>query len=929
MNNGIGNHTGIALLFGALLMTAGCGELDEAPESPELDTARQALTQTKASESKMQDIAETIRQRLESQDFKVEQVNAPPTSDSPVWYAKVSVIGEGGQLTLLATDREGRILEDKDIFEMKERARLARLKRQGTLDDLSHDMLQNELLDADSVELVLYPKLTLPNEPSPPEQGFDKDTKRGDDFAAVVGKAKEDARDALIETLSSKTKITGTLGRGVLVRVEREQVPALVRLDSIASASLAPEYLPQDEDMDTREHKMDQDENMNWAPMRQPGARYDGDFNGTSVKVGVRDNGGPNARAKFGHALTRRTFFGQARCCDVNKTETVDGKTVWTDCEDSGGGICFEDQQGAWNECSGGKSGVCGGSHGNGVVSFLADRGARDVGAPSSHIYYYGDSRTEADGFEWFARNGVHIVNKSNGNTNPNTVCTPANPFNYDSWVRDDNIALFKSAGNKGPTACSDCPSQNAICVGCSSRGVDTMAALTNTRNYPDADIELPNLVVPGSATSWCSPRTAAVAASLQDLSKGSSVNRYSSLYRYPEATKAILMAGAQKNVDGRAVSTWDNTDDGQDGAGGVDVGAVKEIYEGRRWTIRSIPLSGPAQTQLKSVYLNKGERLRAFLTWSKCPTNDALSAPHVDFGLYVGRGTGLFFNQESHMQTTESVSFTAQQAGNYTINLYKWGGATNCNGQTRDIVAMAYDVVSPSCQDRCGGFDPNSSCQCDPACAMMGDCCEDLADQCVLRESPTNVHGWRAATSQGAQDGPGNWGLRNSFQIGSNTMGVQALIQSSNVHTPGQLELGTIAVHSADMETSDYEARLEYGTDDDDGVGVVARFQDMNNYYVCAVREQTNEVKLSRVKDGQVTVLDRDTFFYGAHVALTSTQTLALRVEGNTLECLHDGRVVAAATDADPIRTPGRIGALSWASQDLYVYKVTGRRLQ
>lgn len=41
MNNGVDTKTGIALLFGALLLTAGCGELDEAPEPPELFTEKQ------------------------------------------------------------------------------------------------------------------------------------------------------------------------------------------------------------------------------------------------------------------------------------------------------------------------------------------------------------------------------------------------------------------------------------------------------------------------------------------------------------------------------------------------------------------------------------------------------------------------------------------------------------------------------------------------------------------------------------------------------------------------------------------------------------------------------------------------------------------------------------------------------------------------
>ncbi len=39
--------------------------------------------------------------------------------------------------------------------------------------------------------------------------------------------------------------------------------------------------------------------------------------------------------------------------------------------------------------------------------------------------------------------------------------------------------------------------------------------------------------------------------------------------------------------------------------------------------------------------------------------------------------------------------------------------------------------TIPDSCEDRCGLFDSEAACQCDPACKAQGDCCEDLCAAC------------------------------------------------------------------------------------------------------------------------------------------------------------------------------------------------------
>jgi hypothetical protein len=49
------------------------------------------------------------------------------------------------------------------------------------------------------------------------------------------------------------------------------------------------------------------------------------------------------------------------------------------------------------------------------------------------------------------------------------------------------------------------------------------------------------------------------------------------------------------------------------------------------------------------------------------------------------------------------------------------------------DVTEAPETSASPSCAGKCGEYDPEAACQCNPACFTFGDCCADVCDACGL----------------------------------------------------------------------------------------------------------------------------------------------------------------------------------------------------
>jgi phosphodiesterase/alkaline phosphatase D-like protein len=163
---------------------------------------------------------------------------------------------------------------------------------------------------------------------------------------------------------------------------------------------------------------------------------------------------------------------------------------------------------------------------------------------------------------------------------------------------------------------------------------------------------------------------------------------------------------------------------------------------------------------------------------------------------------------------------------------------------------------------------------------------------------------GWHVV-DEGFTEGPSNWDWSEG-----------ELVQRSNIYDVNADDaalpkLGTL-VWNGNPGWTDYTVEVSFNTPDDDGVGVIARYIDQDNYYRLSVDRQRSFVRLVARVDGVFSLLDADEAFAG-YASDTWTE-LRLTVDGSAIRGYVDGALVVSATDA---RLPaGAVGLYSWGSQ-------------
>jgi hypothetical protein len=116
------------------------------------------------------------------------------------------------------------------------------------------------------------------------------------------------------------------------------------------------------------------------------------------------------------------------------------------------------------------------------------------------------------------------------------------------------------------------------------------------------------------------------------------------------------------------------------------------------------------------------------------------------------------------------------------------------------------------------------------------------------------NYNGWMLV-EQGILAGPMAWSAASGV-----------MVQSSNVHT-GPLDtlpkLGTFAYWQAGSGWTDYTASAKIKSNDNDGIGIMFRYQDENNYYRFTWDMQRSTRNLVKCENGQFTLLAQDSVPY------------------------------------------------------------------
>lgn len=622
------------------------------------------------------------------QDLNLEVINVRAGVDGPRAYSKVTARLDS-QIVDLALARDGRVLDENSLAAMVREYQDDYAAQWGRFDEDSRAVLSGFAM-WEHVEAIVYPLVEAPPEPTPHmTEGLSTEEAEALWLAHKneLGLRRALARDQLIQSLDEAVDFDG---RGIRVEGTRQQIEAIARRIDIAEVVLHDSLLPPPQGAAAAANQF-----IAFDTLRQGPVAWDGNGNGSKIKIGLIETGtGPNAlpRPAPGNAGMFWPFVSS-------------GCSVHADC-----GSCGSQPTDQANGCRC-VSGQCWDNHGTRLASILAsvDNGDR-VGVGGAAIYYDNDS-IFTDSIDWLAASDVHIMSLSQSGPSISSLAR-------DEAVRFDNIALCNAAGNFGtaqnPSTMTTCRSPNVICVANYDINGSRICPTSNPANFTvpgnaNFDREQPDVSAPGTSlrtfdstgawstvtgTSIATPIVASVLASLHDVTKTNSAfnNHYPTFENYPEAAKAIIMAAATTNAANGPVSDH-NAPDESDGAGVIDVTTLENIYNSGRWSIQFRTPSDPQSINLRSVNLTAGQTLRAYLAWSRCPSNqlDALNAD-LDLRIKAPNGQWVAFG-DSWFQTYEVVNFTAQQTGIHEISLTRWF-MNGCNGSSAgEIVGLAYEI--------------------------------------------------------------------------------------------------------------------------------------------------------------------------------------------------------------------------------------------
>jgi hypothetical protein len=109
-----------------------------------------------------------------------------------------------------------------------------------------------------------------------------------------------------------------------------------------------------------------------------------------------------------------------------------------------------------------------------------------------------------------------------------------------------------------------------------------------------------------------------------------------------------------------------------------------------------------------------------------------------------------------------------------------------------------------------------------------------------------------------------------------------------------------------------------------DQGGGIVWRYQDADNYYVCRMNPLEDNFRVYKVVDGK-----RSKEFQNAEVKVPAGEwhTIKVKMEGERIECFLDGKKLLDVKD-DSITKPGKVGLWTKADAQTHFdqFKVSGK---
>ena|GEM_PF-5241787 len=162
---------------------------------------------------------------------------------------------------------------------------------------------------------------------------------------------------------------------------------------------------------------------------------------------------------------------------------------------------------------------------------------------------------------------------------------------------------------------------------------------------------------------------------------------------------------------------------------------------------------------------------------------------------------------------------------------------------------------------------------------------------------------GWKTVDN-GGSFGPSTWSAAGAV-----------IAQGSNIFSGGvTIDMpGTYAFYEDGIPWTDYRLALTMKSNDDDGIGVMFRYQDNNNYYRFSWDRQRIYRRLVKKTDGVFTLLAED------HVPYVTGQTYQVEIVacGPAMQVFVDGQLVLWASDVG--LESGTIALYAWGNAGSY----------
>ncbi len=179
---------------------------------------------------------------------------------------------------------------------------------------------------------------------------------------------------------------------------------------------------------------------------------------------------------------------------------------------------------------------------------------------------------------------------------------------------------------------------------------------------------------------------------------------------------------------------------------------------------------------------------------------------------------------------------------------------------------------------------------------------------------------GW-TIVDEGTLNGPSDWSVENGVLVQASDIPSPQQGTGSNAYSVGGdgpyiLRDGTYALwdDAAAEEWTDYAVEATLTPNDDDGIGLLFRYTDDENYYKLEADAETGLVMLIRHLEGRETILARGWHEYTEGEA----QRWRIEVDGGEFRAFIDGKAVFGSPVQDRTLEAGTVGLYAWGSENL-----------